>query len=663
MIQFYNPKVLWFLLLMAIPLIIHFINLHRHKVIYFSQTSFLKRVEKESRRTRKLNKLLLLIIRMVAIGFLVVGFAHPYLNNESLTAVSPKNAVILFLDNSYSMQAENRSGNVLEQAKLLAVNKVSELPETTPVKIITHNGVMSDRISPKLVSNVINKIKYAPTTISVQSFIELLKNTENLNESQIWIISDMHENYWKPFYALADSSMNIVPMQILTDIPENISIDTAWFDSPYRNAGIEQTLIVQISNRGRDYRSNIPIRFYLNDTLASLKTIDIKQGATELVSFSYSANTPGWLHGGIELDDFPITFDNQYFFSYFIQPQRTVLMIGDDDYFSPLTRLYSLSRNIVSQTVMPDYVTVSMLDSASSVIIKNVDKLSQAIFDYLLIRLANGCSVVLLADNVYDLSAETRYLSEFGFSQLSIPFECSETVNQINLQNYLFKNAILSIEKNTKMPQIRTNRKQVNANVNNTVLMSTDLGIPVLISRGKEKGVVYLFTTEVVEQSNFNKHPLFVPLFINLAQFSNQSVTHVYTLSRNLCFEIQVNNWNSNDLPQFQNVENNSSFIPNFQYHNSNLALCTHNEVNQAGVWKLSSQNRVLGSISFNYSRNESLEMSEMVNTEFISQWNVVENDGVPVVKNEKSAFALWQLFMVFALFVLFSEMLLLSRQ
>jgi len=46
--SFINPAFLWALSAIIIPIIIHLINLRKHKVVYFSNTIFLENIKKDS---------------------------------------------------------------------------------------------------------------------------------------------------------------------------------------------------------------------------------------------------------------------------------------------------------------------------------------------------------------------------------------------------------------------------------------------------------------------------------------------------------------------------------------------------------------------------------------------------------------------------------------
>ena len=74
-----NPKLLYALFAIAIPIIIHLLNLQKEKKIYFSSIRFLKEIKEKNRKRVKLKNILILISRILAITFLVIAFAKPYI--------------------------------------------------------------------------------------------------------------------------------------------------------------------------------------------------------------------------------------------------------------------------------------------------------------------------------------------------------------------------------------------------------------------------------------------------------------------------------------------------------------------------------------------------------------------------------------------------------
>jgi len=61
--RFLYPNMLWGLLALLIPILIHLFNFRRHKLVYFSNTAVLRSIQQENAKTRKLKYLVTLLLR------------------------------------------------------------------------------------------------------------------------------------------------------------------------------------------------------------------------------------------------------------------------------------------------------------------------------------------------------------------------------------------------------------------------------------------------------------------------------------------------------------------------------------------------------------------------------------------------------------------------
>lgn len=662
MIYFLNSTYLWALPLVAIPLAIHLINLHRHKVIYFSQTTFLKKVEQESRKARKINNLMLLIIRMLAILFLVLAFAKPTFYSDPEIKRKDVSSVVIFIDNSLSMQAENSNGNLLSQAKQYAIKRISSWSPTTTVKVLSHSGIVAEKINPELVQSTVEKINYSATTLPPQTILQLSSISQQIGTTQLWVISDMQENYWNSFFAQIDTSLNIVPVKIDTDEPQNVTIDTVWFDNPYRNVEIEQHLNVRITNQAAKARSNIHMRLFVNDTLGAVQSIDLQEFETKVVTFKYTNQSKGWIIGRVDIEDYPIVFDNQYFFSYYVPEQRRVLMIGDTRYYQPLIRLYGLSKHIEHRITQPRFVTASMLDSVSTIILRLPEELSEAATNSLYNSVNSGKNLVLLIDTAVDFESEKRFLQLFDIEQPGKSSPVKATASSINLQHHVFKNAILEIDKETKMPVIKSIRRYKQRYPLANTLMATDLSDQVVVAKPADRGMVYMINVDMVGNSVFSQHPVFVPLFLNMVLFSASHDETVYTIEPNFCIEAPIEDKVSDAVPLFSNPEHDIDIIPRFQTAARTLKLCFNNQVHVAGIWQLKVAGSNIANIALNYSRFESIARYVQSNSIENNKLQFVSIDQ-PYDKNRSDTkFSLWQFCALLALFCFIAEMLMLSK-
>jgi len=106
--EFVNPGFLYGLLAISIPVIIHLFNFRRFKKVYFTNVSFIKELKLQTQKQSRLKHLLILIMRILAIAAIVLAFAQPFIPvSENIINPHEKNAVSIYIDNSFSMQSES----------------------------------------------------------------------------------------------------------------------------------------------------------------------------------------------------------------------------------------------------------------------------------------------------------------------------------------------------------------------------------------------------------------------------------------------------------------------------------------------------------------------------------------------------------------------------
>src|SRR3954466_8318477 len=77
--HFIYPGFLFALFTLSIPVIVHLFNFRRFKKIYFTNVRFLREIKQDTQSKSRLRHLLILISRILAVTFLVLAFAQPYI--------------------------------------------------------------------------------------------------------------------------------------------------------------------------------------------------------------------------------------------------------------------------------------------------------------------------------------------------------------------------------------------------------------------------------------------------------------------------------------------------------------------------------------------------------------------------------------------------------
>jgi len=135
--QFVHPELLWALLALSIPIIIHLFHFRRFKKVYFTNVRFLKEIKDEKSTRRRLRKLLVLLCRLLAFAFIILAFAQPFISEDD-TAKFGKNNVSVFIDNSFSMTASSEDVPLMDKAKRKAEEIIAAYSETDRFQILSH---------------------------------------------------------------------------------------------------------------------------------------------------------------------------------------------------------------------------------------------------------------------------------------------------------------------------------------------------------------------------------------------------------------------------------------------------------------------------------------------------------------------------------------------
>ena len=136
-----KPEILWGLIALIIPVLIHLLHLRRYKEVAFSNVAFLADVHKETKSRHRLKNLLVLLMRLIAFGAIVCAFADPFipLNTDGSANHYPTNTVGIYIDNSPSMLAHGEDGELLQIAKSRATEIINEYSETDKFNVITND--------------------------------------------------------------------------------------------------------------------------------------------------------------------------------------------------------------------------------------------------------------------------------------------------------------------------------------------------------------------------------------------------------------------------------------------------------------------------------------------------------------------------------------------
>jgi hypothetical protein len=92
--HFLYPAFLFALLSLAIPVLVHLFNFRRYQKVYFSNVQFLKEIQEQQSSRRNLKERLILAARLLALFFLVLAFARPFISNTNNTKAGARQRIV-----------------------------------------------------------------------------------------------------------------------------------------------------------------------------------------------------------------------------------------------------------------------------------------------------------------------------------------------------------------------------------------------------------------------------------------------------------------------------------------------------------------------------------------------------------------------------------------
>ena len=344
--SFLQPLALIALPLMALPIIIHLINQQRHRTIPWAAMMFLMHAKRMSRGMARLRHLLILLMRVLAIGALIFAISRP-LSGGWLGSVglSKPDATLILLDRSASMEMQDLQAG--ESKRSTALKRLAQLLEqgdygTHLLLIDSASGQMQEVDSPKALLNL-PITGASATSANIPSMLETALAYLEANESgraEIWICSDLNENDWDVhsgrWNAIREAFVQLEGVHYFllayTDPPSsNLSVRVENVQRWKRGNDAELILDVMVRTNGNSGGTRrVPIEFEVNN-VQSVVEVELDTLGASLQGHRIPIDaklSSGW--GSVSLPGDANPLDNRFFFVFSEPPVRKAVVVSDD---------------------------------------------------------------------------------------------------------------------------------------------------------------------------------------------------------------------------------------------------------------------------------------------------------------------------------------------
>ena len=637
--QFKHPELLYALLLLVIPLIVHLFQLRKFKSVPFTNVAFLKELTIQTRKSSQIKKWLTLVIRMLLLASIIIAFAQPFISNSD--SFNTKSETVIYLDNSFSMQSPGLNGSLLNTA---IQDIIENIDENEQLSIIT-NDINFNKTTLKAIKNDLIQLHYSPNQINYNAAVlkgKKIFSTDKNSLKNLVLVSDFQQKN-EPLRLTNDSLVNIRLVQLQPSNSGNITIDSVYIT---KTTVENLELTVQLKNQGTPIET-LPVSLYNEDKLIAKTAIAITtEGST---TFTIPANT--LFNGRLVIEDRNLQYDNVLYFNNDKREKINILSINNaNDTF--LQKIYTEDEfNFTSV----DYQSLNYnsINQQNLIVLNELQEVPNSLITVLKSFTDTGGQLLIIPANNITINNYNQLFNNYGLSNFGALNSLEKKITTINYDHPLLDNVFDKRVSNFQYPKV----ERFYANTTNSTfsILNYEDGTSFLAKNGP----AFRFSAALQnDNSNFKNSPLIVPILYNIGKQSLKTGHLYYTIGETNTIDISTK-LKQDDILTL--VKGTRSIIPLQKMYSNKVELITDSYPDMAGIVSVKNKETFLKNLSFNFNRDES--DLNYINTEDVMGFSI-NNSVASALKDIKSATnvnELWKWFVIFAVVFLIIEMLILK--
>ncbi|UBM60416.1 BatA domain-containing protein [Marinilongibacter aquaticus] len=678
--QFANPTMLWGLLALAIPLIVHLFNFRKTRKVYFTNVALLKKVETETSSFRNIKHWLVMLCRMLFIVALVLAFAQPFIPAANSKSSAVKGMNSLYLDNSLSMENTTENKRYIDLAVLKLDELLSLFKNQQNVQFVSNNFSEDEQfdLGAAKIKERLTELSFSPKSRTLETVFARQKNLmhrkfEPEKSSYFWF-SDFQKSTVGNLNVLSpDSSEHIYLVPVQGRARKNVFVDSVWLQSPFAREMQNTILSVKVSNSGNEEIENLPLKLFVDDVQTSTSSVSILPNGSAVASFNFTAKEKGTHKGYVSFDDQPITFDNESYFVINVSPAVRVLHVYDQ----------KTSEEYVSKLFSND-----SLFQFSSFSVRQIDPNRFQNYDFLIFEgirnwtaelvqagstfLQTGGSVLCIPDAQMNVKAFNDFLAQNGGGQVAVSNAEPRSVGmQAPTKDEPFFADVFEgagRSENLNLPEVKPISTWVGTG---KALLTLKDGTQFLSRSSAGKGQLYVLAAPLSNAyGNFAEHALFVPTMFKMAALSLRPQALAYNFNAST---IELPLQAPSQSAAYALKSEDTEFIP-VQRVVGNTLILEMPDINEqdrrleSGFYDLMLEGQKVKTIALNHSTAESL-MDQYTPEELRAIFsqkenvtvfdNILDSDFVSSYQAQNFGQSLWTYFVYMALAFLLAEILL----
>lgn len=426
MLNFVHYPLLWGMALLALPLLIHLINMFRHRRVRWAAMEFLLVSQRKNRTWILLRQLLLLLMRMAAVALVVLVVAQPLLPTAlgNFLGGSRTHHIVL-LDDSYSMSDRWADTSAWDEARTVVREIAAQAGQQVEPQSFTllrfsrvgrgQRGTEPDLLEESVDSDFsaaldgmlggMEPSQSAAGPAAALDAVGQLLDQSSRERRIVYLVSDLRARPWADPADLREKLLEmdrqgaeLFLVHCVDAARPNLALSRLAPAEGTRAAGVRMAVDVTVHNHGTAPARNVTVLLE-EDSRArpavTIAEIPPRQAVTE--RFAASFPTAGEHTIAARLEEDAVAADNRRFAVTSIPATNPVLLVdGDPDALDArflnlaLAPRGPVTTGVQPQIETPRYLSARPLDAFRAVYLLNVERLDEAALQALERYVSNG---------------------------------------------------------------------------------------------------------------------------------------------------------------------------------------------------------------------------------------------------------------------------------
>lgn len=450
-----HESLLWGLPLLGVPILIHLINMMRHRRVQWAAMEFLLVSQKKHRTWIILKQLLLLLLRIAAVAAAVLMLAQPRSQWTSLLGQTKTHHIVL-LDDSFSMSDRWADTSAFDQAKQV-VRRLAEQavrqdnPQAFTILRFSQAGTagrstQTDMLEESLtvgfgdrLAKVLDPLRPSQTAATPAEALEAIDRVaqkRDFEDRVVYIVSDFRAKDWddpaalrKTLTRLQDAGSQLELVNCVDAAHANLAVTGLQAGSGVRAAGVPLWMEVSVANYASTPARDVPVLLEEDGVTRPAVVIQrIPAGKVVTRRFPVVFNTAGGHQVAARLQPDAVAADDVRYAVVELTATVPVLIVdGDaraqDAFFlsSALSPGGNIKSGLNPLVESPRFLRDHVLDKFETIFLLNVERLDPAEIEPLEAYVRAGGGVAFFLGELSQAEFINKHLYRDGQGLFPLP--------------------------------------------------------------------------------------------------------------------------------------------------------------------------------------------------------------------------------------------------